>query len=283
MRCAKCGADKREGRKFCTQCGSAFAAKCRQCGAATQPGERFCGECGAGLETPEAAAQKNSVEPQIRVAHTSAPENLEGERKTVTALFADIKGSMDLIEDLDAEEASAIVDPALKLMMEAVQHYGGYVAQSTGDGIFALFGAPVAHEDHPQRGLYAAVRLQEELKRYSDRIRAEGGLPIQARVGVNTGEVVVRGIRTGEGRTEYAPVGHSTGIAARMQALAPVGSIAATDQIRKLCEGYFLFRSLGPTKVKGVSEPVTVYEVTGLGPLRTRLQLAAGRGLTKFV
>jgi class 3 adenylate cyclase/tetratricopeptide (TPR) repeat protein len=217
------------------------------------------------------------------VADTPAPETLEGERKTVTALFADIKGSMDLMEDLDPEEARALVDPALKLMIDAVHHYEGYVAQSTGDGVFAMFGAPVAHEDHPQRALYAAVRMQEELKRYSDRIRAEGRLPIQARVGVNTGEVVVRSITTGEGRSEYVPVGHSTGIAARMQALAPVGSIAATEHIRKLCEGYFVFKSLGPTKVKGVSELATVYEVTGLGPLRTRLQRAAGRGLTKFV
>jgi class 3 adenylate cyclase/tetratricopeptide (TPR) repeat protein len=198
-------------------------------------------------------------------------------------LFADIKGSMDLIEDLDPEEARAIVDPALKVMMEAVQRYGGYVAQPTGDGIFALFGAPVAHEDHARRALLAALRMQAELKGYSNRIRGEGRLPIQARVGVNTGEVVVRSITTGEGRTEYAPVGHSTGIAARMQTLAPVGSIAATEQVRKLCEGYFLFESLGPTKVKGVSEPVNVYEVTGLGPLRTRLQRASARGYTKFI
>jgi predicted ATPase len=125
--------------------------------------------------------------------------------------------------------------------------------------------------------------LQEELKQYSDHIRTEGRVPIQARVGVNTGEVVVRSITTGEGRKEYVPVGHSTGIAARMQALAPIGSIAATEQVRKVCEGYFVFKSLGPTKVKGISEPVKVYEVTGLGPLRTRLQRASGRGLTKFV
>jgi class 3 adenylate cyclase len=133
-------------------------------------------------------------------------------------LFADIKGSMDLMEDIDPEEARAIVDPALKLMMDAVQHYGGYVAQSTGDGIFALFGAPIAHEDHPQRALYAAIRMQEALKRYSDRIRSEGCLPIQVRVGVNTGEVVVRSIATGVGHAEYTPIGHSTGLAARMQA-----------------------------------------------------------------
>jgi class 3 adenylate cyclase len=281
MRCSKCGADNRDGRKFCTECGSAHAAKCPRCGAAIEPAEKFCGECGGALGTSAATGKSN--EPQIRISETSPPENLEGERKTVTLLFADIKGSMELIEDLDPEEARAIVDPALKLMMEAVHHYGGYVAQSTGDGIFALFGAPVAYEDHPQRALLAGLRMQEELKRYSDRIRAEGRLPIQARVGVNTGEVVVRSIPTGEGRTEYAPVGHSTGIAARMQALAPVGSIAATERVRKLCEGYFVFKSLGPTKVKGVSEPVTVYEVTGLGPLRTRLQRAAARGYTKFV
>src|SRR5262245_36810860 len=190
---------------------------------------------------------------------------------------------MELIEDLDPEEARAIVDPALKLMMEAVQHYGGYVAQSTGDGIFALFGAPIAHEDHPQRALLAALRMQEELKRYSDRIRAEGRVPIQARVGVNTGEVVVRSITTGEGRTEYAPVGHSTGIAARMQALAPVGSIAATEQVRKLCEGYFVFKSLGTTKVKGVSAPVNIYEVTRLGPLHAKLDVSRARGFSRFV
>jgi class 3 adenylate cyclase/tetratricopeptide (TPR) repeat protein len=207
----------------------------------------------------------------------------DGERKLVTFLFADIKGSMDLMEDLDPEEARAIVDPALKLMMDAVHHYGGYVAQPTGDGIFALFGAPVAHEDHPQRALFAALRLQEEMRRYSAKLRVAGNLPVEARVGVNTGEVVVRSIATGQGNVEYAPIGHSTGLAARMQALAPSGSIAATDQIRKLCEGYFVFKSLGPTKVKGVSEPVIVHEVIGLGPLRTRLQRAAARGYTRFV
>jgi len=155
--------------------------------------------------------------------------------------------------------------------------------QSTGDGIFALFGAPLAHEDHPQRALYAALRLQEEMHRYSARLRESGNLPIEARAGVNTGEVVVRSIATSEGHAEYTPLGHSTGLAARMQALAPTGSIAATDATRKLCEGYFTFRALGPTRVKGVSEPVEVFEVTGLGPLRTRLQVAMRRGLTKFV
>jgi class 3 adenylate cyclase/tetratricopeptide (TPR) repeat protein len=284
VRCAKCRTENPDRLKFCNECGTPFKTPCASCGFENASAAKFCGQCGAALGgVGTTAAAEESDQTQIRLTAAPAPENLEGERKTVTTLFADIKGSMELIEDLDPEEARAIVDPALKLMMEAVYRYGGYVAQSTGDGIFALFGAPVAHEDHAQCALYAALRMQDELKRYSLRIRAEGRLPIQARVGVNTGEVVVRSITTGEGRTEYAPVGHSTGIAARMQALAPVGSIAATEQIRKLCEGYFLFKSLGPTKVKGVSEPVNVFEVTGLGPLRTRLQRSAARGYTKFV
>jgi len=171
----------------------------------------------------------------------------------------------------------------LKLMIDAVHRYDGYVVQSTGDGIFALFGAPVAHEDHPQRALYAALRLQEDLERYSARLREAGNLPIEGRVGVNTGEVVVRSITTGAGQTEYTPIGHTTNLASRMQALAPTGSIAVSEPTRKLVEGYFALKPLGPTRVKGLSEPVNVYEVTGLGPLRTRLQRAAGRGLTKFV
>src|SRR6516225_8378148 len=268
MRCAKCGADNREERKFCAKCAAPLARLCPQCGASNEPGEDFCGECAAPLAKPSPPSAKKASNGPILVAETAASENIDGERKTVTFLFADIKGSMDLMEDLDPEEARAIVDPALKVMMEAVHHYGGYVAQPTGDGIFALFGAPVAHEDHPQRALFAALRLQEELRRYSAKLRLAGNLPVEARVGVNTGEVVVRSITTGQGNVDYAPIGHSTGLAARMQALASTGSIATTDAVRKLCEGYFTFKTLGPTRVKGVTEPVDVYEVTGFGPLR---------------
>ncbi|HKN01782.1 MAG TPA: adenylate/guanylate cyclase domain-containing protein [Candidatus Binataceae bacterium] len=219
----------------------------------------------------------------VRVVTEEASPTLEGERKTVTALFADIKGSTELEQDLDPEEARAIVDPALRLMIDAVQRYDGYIVQSTGDGIFALFGAPVAHEDHPQRALYAALRMQEELKKYSARLREAGNAPLEARVGVNSGEVVIRSITTGAGHTEYTPIGHTANLASRMQVLAPTGSIAISEQTRALVEGYFALKPLGPTRVKGVSEPVNVYEVTGLGPLRTRLQRSAGRGFTKFV
>jgi class 3 adenylate cyclase len=284
MRCSKCGADNRNTARFCDKCGTQFPPRCPSCGGLNRSDARFCDSCGAALVASQPAAGGLTTSTAIQVGiESGASEKLDGERKTVTALFADIKGSMELIEDLDPEEARAIIDPALKLMIDAIHRYGGFVVQSTGDGIFALFGAPVAHEDHPQRALYAALRLQEQLNRYSSQLRAQGKLPLQARAGINTGEVVVRSLQTGAGHTEYTPIGHSTSLAARMQALAPVGSIAATGVTRKLCEGYFIFKSLGPTLVKGVSEPVEVYEVTGLGPLRTRFQRAAAQGLTKFV
>src|SRR5271163_2312130 len=221
MRCSRCGMENPIGKKFCGDCGAAMANLCPQCGADNPAGKRFCGECGTALGAAPLDSPRKSDQRQIRIADASGAANLEGERKTVTALFADIKGSTELEQDLDPEEARAIIDPALNLMIDAVRRYDGYIVQSTGDGIFALFGAPVAHEDHPQRALYAALRMQEELRRYSARLRETGNLPLEARVGVNTGEVVVRSITTGHGQTEYTPIGHTNNLASRMQALAP--------------------------------------------------------------
>ncbi|HLW69308.1 MAG TPA: adenylate/guanylate cyclase domain-containing protein [Candidatus Binataceae bacterium] len=200
----------------------------------------------------------------------------------MTALFADLKGSTQLMEDLDPEAAHAIVDPALRIMAEAVQRYGGYVARTTGDGIFALFGAPAAYEDHPQRALYAALQMQQELRADGQRRTAKGLQSLEARVGVHTGEVVAYSVET-SGKVEYRLVGHTANLAARLESLAPVGSIATSEYTRQLCEGYFELRELGPVTVKGLSTPIEVYEVTGLGPLRSHFQLAARRGLTKFV
>ena len=207
----------------------------------------------------------------------------DGERKTITALFADLKGSTALIEGLDPEDARAIIDPALQLMMDAVHRYDGYVAQALGDGIFALFGAPIAHEDHPQRALYAALRMQEEMRGYGDQVRLKHGVSLQMRVGINTGEVVVRSIRKDDLHTDYVPVGHLTNLAARMEQLANPGTIVISDYTRKLTEGYFELKALGVADIKGVEDPLNVYEVLGAGPLRTRLQVSARRGLTRFV
>jgi len=289
MRCPRCNNQNASDALFCEACGTPIEQRCPACGNASTAGARYCKKCGHRFGADSEPLRPDGVTARaagfgVRVApEASAAETAEGERKTVTALFADIKGSMDLLEELDPEEARAIFDPALSLMMEAVHRYGGYVVQSTGDGIFALFGAPVAHEDHPQRALYAGLRMQGDLKRYSDTLRARGQAPVSMRVGVNTGEVVVRTLQTDATHTEYTPIGHSTSLAARLQTLAAPGSIAISDTVRKFVEGYFTLKSLGPARSKGVSEPVPVFEVTGLGPLRTRLQRAVGRGLTKFV
>ena len=245
MRCSKCGSDNRDGRKFCAKCAAPLARVCPQCGAANEPDEDFCGECAAALGQPPVASKKSTDAP-IRVADTPAPENLDGERKTVTALFADIKGSMDLMEDLDREEARTIIDPALKLMIDAVHHYDGYVVQSTGDGIFALFGAPVAHEDHPQRALFAALRMQDEMNRYSAKLREAGNPPLEVRVGINTGETVVRSIKTGDAHTEYTPIGHSTSLASRMQTLAPTVRSPSPRPLRSSAPDTSRLRRSGP-------------------------------------
>ncbi len=306
MRCAQCQHDNREGAKFCEACGNKLELVCSACGTVLRLGAAFCDSCGTRLgEGEKGKAAKGGQENSQSGLRTADPGrwtpahlaerilaeqaalatrgSVEGERKTITALFADLKGSTALIEGLDPEEARAIIDPALQLMMDAVHRYEGYVAQALGDGIFALFGAPISHEDHPQRALYAALRMQEEMRRYADLLREKGRPPLLMRVGVNTGEVVVRSIRKEDLHTDYVPIGHSTNLAARMEQLAAPGSILVTAQTHKLTAGYFEFKSLGKTQVKGVEEPLNVYEVLGAGPLRTRLQVAARRGLTRFV
>jgi class 3 adenylate cyclase/predicted ATPase len=220
---------------------------------------------------------------RVEQAALEARSGTDGERKTITALFADLKGSTALIEGLDPEEAQAIIDPALQLMMDAVHQYDGYVAQALGDGIFALFGAPLAHEDHPQRALYAALRMQETMRRYADTLRAKGYPPLLMRVGINTGEVVLRSIRKDDLHADYVPVGHSTNLAARMEQLATPGTIVVSAYTHRLTDGYFAFKDLGPTQIKGVEDALNIYEVLGVGPLRTRLQVSARRGLTRFV
>ena len=290
MRCSSCGSQNPGAKRFCGDCGAPLANRCQKCGAENPLDKRFCGDCGAPLtrNTPGSPAKTLAAaltETEIRVTPEQADATTlaDGERKAVTALFADIKGSIELMEDLDPEDARRVVDPALRLMMDAAHRYDGYVVQSSGDGVFALFGAPSAHEDHPQRALLAALRMQQEIKKLAGSLRAEGRAPIQIRIGLNTGEVVVRPIDTGKGHLEYTPIGHTANLASRMQALAEPGSVVVSEATFRLCDGYFTFRALGPARIKGISEPVNVYEVTGLGALRTRLQRSAGRGLTKFV
>ena len=287
MRCANCGSENPAGKRFCGDCGAPLANLCPKCGAVNPSDKRFCGDCGATLGVGSSALQSAasaSPEPAVRIASEQADTTpaAAGERKTVTALFADIKGSTELMESLDPEEARAIIDPALKIMVDAVRRYEGYVVRSTGDGIFALFGAPAAYEDHPQRALYAALQMQQNLREYAQSLVNQGRPELEARFGLNTGEVVVRSVETG-GKIEYAPIGHTANLASRLQTVAPSGSIVVSEPMGRLVEGYFELRRLGPMQLKGIGEPTDLYEVIGAGQLRTHFELSARRGLTKFV
>jgi class 3 adenylate cyclase len=205
-----------------------------------------------------------------------------GERKRVTVLFADLKGSMELLADRDPEQARKLLDPVLELMMEAVHHYEGTVNQVMGDGIMALFGAPLAHEDHAVRACKAALRLQHAMRRYAAAQENEGSAPAFVRAGINSGEVVVRSIGS-DLHMDYTAVGQTTHLASRVEQLAPPGSTLITTETLRLAEGYVLVRSLGPSQVKGYAEAIELHELLGEGPARSRIQVVAARGLTRFV
>ena len=207
---------------------------------------------------------------------------LEGERKQVTVLFADLKGSMELLADRDPEEARQLLDPVLERMIEAVHRYEGTVNQVMGDGIMALFGAPIAHEDHAVRACYAALRMQETVTRYGDEMQRSHGVPVQIRVGLNSGAVVVRAIDSSL-HMDYTAVGQTTHLAARMEQMAKPGSVLTTGETLRLAEGFVQVKALGPVAVKGLADPVEVFELVGAGSTRTRLQAFAARGLTRFV
>jgi len=207
---------------------------------------------------------------------------LEGERKQVTVLFADLKGSMELLADRDPEDARRLLDPALQVMMAAVHRYEGTVNQVLGDGIMALFGAPVAHEDHAARACYAALAMQAGMQRYAEEVRRTQGLAVQMRVGLHSGEVVVRAIGN-DLHMDYSAVGQTTHLAARMEQLAAPGSILLTAATLRLVEGLVRVQPLGPVPVKGLTDPVEVFELVGASTLRRRLQAAVARGLSPFV
>ncbi|PLQ00461.1 adenylate/guanylate cyclase domain-containing protein [Cupriavidus pauculus] len=300
-RCPHCGESASPTAKFCRACGTPLtnAQATAQTTAAHTRDSPDTVAASAAVEVPATGRDKADSTGDLAPVHYTPPHlaqrilaeqaameargGIGGERKTITALFADMAGSTALIQDLDPEEARRLIDPVITLMMEAVHHYEGYVAKFLGDGILALFGAPIAHEDHALRALYAALSMQEAMRRHSDRVRLEQGIPLQIRVGIHTGEVVVRSIRKDNLHTDYDPVGHTIHIASRMEGIATPASILVSPSTHKLAEGYFQFKALGTTQVKGVRDPLGVYEVQGLGPMRTRLQIAAHRGLARFV
>jgi class 3 adenylate cyclase/tetratricopeptide (TPR) repeat protein len=265
--CDGCGHENGQGRRFCGQCGAPLGGlTCASCGRENEPGERFCGECGLPLVPAPPAAARPRVDPQtphqLAEKILDARPRLEGERKQVTILFADVKGSMELQEDLDPEEWARMMDRFFQILSEGVHRFEGTVDKFTGDGIMALFGAPVAHEDHARRACHAALHLTGAIADYAGELRQTQGLSFHVRVGLNSGEVVVGRIGD-DARMEYTALGHTVGLAQRMEALAQPGMAYLTESTARLVAGSFRLRDLGRVPVKGSREPVGVFVLEG--------------------
>jgi class 3 adenylate cyclase/DNA-binding Lrp family transcriptional regulator len=287
MKCPNCRHENSIEAKFCEQCAAPLRRVCANCGSPASSTAKFCAQCGHPLppvaDEPSRVTSPRDYTPQhLAEKILTSKAALEGERKQVTVLFADVKGSMELLVDRDPEQTQTLIGPVIEAMMEAVHRYEGTVNQVLGDGIMALFGAPLASEDHAVRACYAALRMQENVKRYAEQVQASHGISLAIRVGINSGEIVVH-IIGNDLHMEYAAVGQTVHLAARMEQAAAPGSVLTTAETAQLVEGYVDVKPLGLLPVKGLAEPVAAYEVIGAGAARTRLQAAAKRGLTSFV
>ena len=291
MNCRACGHANPERTKFCVECGTPVGARCGSCGSDVPAAVKFCGECGAKVAGAAPASARAALPDRSPRNYTpkhladkilQSKSALEGERKQVTVLFADVKGSMELAEQAGAEKWHAILDRFLQLLADGVHRFEGTVNQYTGDGIMALFGAPISHEDHAQRACYAALHLRDALRAYADELRRTQGLSLSTRIGINSGEVVVGKIGD-DLRMDYTAQGHTVGLAQRMEQLAAADSSYMTAHTARLVEGYFALRDLGDYDLKGASAPLRVYELQGVGALRTRLDSSRARGFSKFV
>ncbi len=303
MKCPKCHTENLADSAFCEECSAPLEAACPGCGTANRPTAKFCRKCRAeirGLGVTGVAAKGNAgaLTPNTLTPNSLSPLSytpkhladkilqsksaLEGERKQVTVLFADVKGSMDLAGQLDPEAWHKVMDGFFAILADGVHRFEGTVNQYTGDGIMALFGAPIAHEDHARRACYAALHLAEELRPYANELRLRQGLNFSVRMGINTGEVIVGKIGD-DLRMDYTAQGHTVGLAARMEQIAEAGKVYLTAHAATLVQGFFQLGDLGEMDVKGAPEPLRVYELQGVGQFRTRLDISRTRGFSRFV
>ena len=299
MKCTRCGHDNPLGQKFCGECGDRLEAVCPSCRSTNPPGQKFCGECGAGLggarapaatapETPERVPAERFASPQSYTPKHLADKILssrsavEGERKQVSVMFTDVSGFTAMSERLDPEDVHAIMDRVFEIVLTAVHHYEGTINQFLGDGVMALFGAPIAHEDHPHRALSAALAIQRDLAPLRDDVRRQNAVEFRLRIGVNTGLVVVGAIGR-DLRMDYTAVGDTTNLASRMLNIAQPGQIVCTSATHRLTAGFYEFDDLGEFAVKGKSEPVRGWVVTRERRGRTRLEVSRERGLTPLL
>lgn len=295
MNCASCGFDNPDGMRFCGGCGAELTRTCADCGFENPPGFSFCGRCGASLSADETPAPR-PARPVLAPRSPRRPYTpkhlvdkilgrrtaLEGERKLVTVLFVDIRDSLELSEQVDPEAWHGVLDRFFQILADGVHRFEGTVNQYTGDGIMALFGAPIAHEDHAQRACFAALHLRDAVREYADEVRRAGGLNFSVRMGINSGEVVVG--RIGDDlRMDYTALGHTVGLAARVENAAPPERIYLAPATHTLVDGWFALSDAGAFRLKGIEDPVEISELVGTGAIQSRLDLSRARGFSRFL
>ena len=296
MKCPSCQSENPEGIKFCGECGAKLERICPSCNSPNPPKFKFCGECGHDLTKPEEAPPKDlSFDEKLDKIQRYLPKGLtekilsqrnkiEGERKQVTVMFCDMEGFTQLSERLGPEEAYNVMDQVYELLIHKVHDYEGTVNEMTGDGIMALFGAPIALEDAPQRAIRSSLAIHRELAKFNDKIRQgkENILTLKMRIGIHTGPVVV-GTLGNDLRVEFKAVGDTVNLASRVEGLAEPGTTYITEDTFKLIEGLFRFEALGERGIKGKQAPIQIYRVIAPSTSRTRFDVSAERGLTSFV
>lgn len=295
MRCTQCDTELIAGKRFCHVCGTKAPGECSTCGAAVAPEFKFCPDCGSALD-PDAAPPPASLEPSARDAADARlrhlPESLAdklrsasaaaGERKRVTVMFCDLAGSTAIAENLDPEVFREVLDRYLALSIEEVSRFEGLVNQLAGDGLMALFGAPIAHEDEPDRAVRAALGIQEALLGLSATLEDELGFPLEARIGIHTGTVVA-GTVGNDLKMDYTAIGDTTNLASRLQSLARPGTVLISDATARLVEGRFELKRLSPFQVRGKTGRIVAHEVVGVADAVSPMEIAEARGLTPFV
>jgi len=288
MKCSNCQTVNPETRKFCRECGAKLSHICPQCGYENLTEDKFCGECGHALANSEADhpidySQPQSYTPKILADKIITMRGyIEGERKLVTVLFTDVVNYTSISEKLDPEEVHRVMDGCLKILMDQIHRYEGTIDKFTGDGVMALFGAPVAHEDHAQRACYAALAIQIAIVEYSKTIQQECGVEFKVRVGLHSGPVIVGSVGN-DLRMDYTAIGDTTNLASRMESMAKQGTVLVSADTHKMARDFFKFGPQGKIKVKGKDKPVEVYELIEAGEVETRIGAAARKGLTQFV
>jgi len=288
MKCPKCQFENAGGIKFCGECGAKLETICPKCSFRNAPGIKFCGECGHDLREAKAPAPVDYSKPQTYTPKflaekiLSTGKSLEGERKLVTVLFADVAGYTTMSEKLDPEEVRQIMEGCFQILMDEIHRYEGTIDKFTGDGVMALFGAPLAHEDHAQRACYAALAIQKALESYGQKVERDCKIPFRMRVGLNSGPVIVGSVGK-DLKMDYTAVGDTVNLASRMQTMSEPGRILVSADVHKMARDFFNFKARGKMSVKGKEEPVEAYELLEPTEVASRIEASVLRGLTRFV